>query len=137
GLTIESATLIEGNFYWSQSSSCKHAIYIVGAWNNATGRSGLTIRDNIIIGSDNVAGIALAAVTNTKWESINVYNNTIYHNNDGIAVSNASANTVDVKNNVVIDSTDFDFAVSLDGGTFTLTNDYNDYWRSIGDIKIF
>jgi hypothetical protein len=138
GMFLESGTLVDSNFEWSLATpagGCKASIIIVGAWNNPVAKSGLTIRNNTLIGSGNTAGIKTSPAT-PEWQFVNIENNTIYNNTEGIDISNANALSVEVRNNIVINSTDLDFDIEPDGGTFTLIHDYNDYWRSTGDIII-
>jgi hypothetical protein len=138
-MTIESATLIDSNFVWTEATpagGCKSGIVIAGSWKNPVGRSGLTVRNNIVIGNDGgLSGVKLQ-LANPVWQAVNIYNNTVYNRPEGFSISNSSALAVDVKNNIIVNSTDFDLGIQDDGGTFTLAHDYNDYWRSTGFLLI-
>jgi hypothetical protein len=149
-MTLESIDLIEGNFFYNtSSSSCYNPITISSSWNNSFGRSGLTIRNNIIAlggsvisgNSGNIAAIRAFGGAPIPWGSLKIYNNSIYCALDGIVGINiesgsiSSSGTLDVRNNIVRDcsgGTDY----SIPGGVSSTTHDYNLIWRSSGSASI-
>jgi hypothetical protein len=149
-MTLESIDLVEGNFFYNTSSStCFNPIAISSSWNNSFGRSGLTIRNNIIAlgpnavsgNSGNIAAIRTFGGATIPWSSIKIYNNSIYCGLDGILGINiesgsiSSSGTLDVRNNIIRDcsgGTDY----SIPGGISRTTHDYNLIWRSSGNISV-
>lgn len=121
GIIVESCALIDGNYVENPSHSC---IAPAAAWDNATGRTGLIIRNNICLPGDGSGAVIFAASSATyQWTNTAMYNNTVY--NAGYAGFGAQTpSTGLICENNIVHTTGSGFGVDFQSGTVS-THDYN------------
>ena len=117
---------------------------IAEAYQNSKGREGLTLHSNILVGNGKqTVGLNLDASNPSRpvvWQYMNFYNNDVDNAQIGASIdaSAVAGNTVAFQNNIVINSSIYDFATAGGGGSaYTLTHSNNLYWRASGDIRLF
>jgi hypothetical protein len=80
GMSVESGTLIDGNYIEAPDHNC---IAVFDGWHNSVGRSGLTIQNNVCVnvtsGNGHNNGIELFDVVSAAWTFVRVLNNTIHN----------------------------------------------------------
>lgn len=138
GIVMESGALVDGNFIQKtcpQGGCTDHeGIAIMDAWNNAAGRhDSLVVRNNIVAdinsGNGHNNGIeaqsAASSGAQQTWNSLGVYNNTVYSTSaQCITVSNTVATGAMVENNICENT-----AGGVTGSPLA-THDYNDYFNA-------
>jgi hypothetical protein len=126
GPLFESGTQVIGNYVEAPGHQCTP---IYSSWNNAAGRGDMLIANNICVNANsgvgsNVAYNVWSASVPSEWTTVEIYNNTVYKNDDAcIEVQSASTTGgTTVKNNICHST----------GGGFsgTATHDYNDYYNT-------
>jgi hypothetical protein len=131
GIVIESGALLDGNYIEAPGHD---GIAIMDSWNNSSGRSGVIVRNNIIVNITSGIGHNLGVDMQTPqpgatvlWGSAGIYNNSIYQTNDaciGIDSGNGT-NVASIENNVGQSCA----AGGLSGGAGTIAaHDYNDFY---------
>src|SRR5207248_11002944 len=135
GISVESGSLLDGNYIESPDHDC---ITIFNGWNNPSGRSTLDVRNNICVnarsGNGHNSGIDVQSPNSgvTKiWSAVHIYNNTIFNTNDACIYieSGNAAGIATVENNIM--HTCGGGGLSADGGQLA-AHDYNAFFNTTG-----
>lgn len=136
-IVLASGSLVERNFCHDYAKS---GIVTGGAYLNQFGRTGLIVRNNLIVNVATASGSGILLGGPTvgneayKWDQTTVYNNTIYKTTGGTGIANGTNHdNITVKNNLVFmpdANRPFDFPTA---GKLA-AHDYNLYYKTSGTL---